>query len=299
LHAPAAIGAVDPAVLAALSGLELRARYVMDGFLAGVHGSPFHGLSVEFRDYRDYQPGDDLRRLDWRLFARADRLCVKRYEQETNARVLFLCDTSASMAYRGTRAWASKLECARVVTLALAWLLMRQRDPVGLLALAGGPGLRYVAPAQTPHHVGVLLRELQVLPAAGGPVLGELLLQASHLARRRGLVIVVSDFLDPSEDVTDGIARLRFEGHECFCLQVLDPDEIDFPFSDGVLEDMESGERREVDSAAGVAYRERFQAFLEETRSRLLGLGATHALVRTDEDPGRTLARLLGTRGGA
>jgi uncharacterized protein (DUF58 family) len=297
LHAAATTAAVDPRVLAALSGLELRARYVMDGFLAGVHGSPFHGLSVEFRDYRDYQPGDDLRRLDWRLFARSDRLCVKRFEQETNARVLFLCDTSASMAYRGSRGWGSKLECARVITLALSWLLMRQRDPVGLLALAGEPGLRYVAPAQTPHHVGVLLRELSALPALGGPRLGALLAHASRLARRRSLVFVVSDFLDPSEEVVEGIARLRFSGHECLCLQVLDPDEIDFPFSEGVLEDMETGERREVDAAAGAHYRERFQAFFEETRARLLALGTTHALLRTDEDPGRALARLIRSRG--
>src|SRR4029078_3735973 len=108
-------GAFDAALFARLEGLEWKARYVMEGFLHGVHQSPFHGPSVEFRDYRDYHPGDDLRRLDWRLYAGSDRLCIKRYEQETNARCYLLCDTSASMAYRGTAAWGSKMDGARVL----------------------------------------------------------------------------------------------------------------------------------------------------------------------------------------
>ena len=104
----------DPKMLAALEGLDFKARYVMEGFLSGLHDSPFHGFSVEFSDYRNYQPGDDLRHLDWRLYARSDRLCIKRYMQETNARFYVVCDTSASMKYRGGAAWGSKLECAKV-----------------------------------------------------------------------------------------------------------------------------------------------------------------------------------------
>src|SRR3989442_15603050 len=118
----------DPKLLAALEGLDFKARYVMEGFLSGLHDSPFHGFSVEFRDYRDYQPGDDLRHLDWRLYARSDRLCVKRYQQETNARCYVLCDTSASMGYRGRAAWGSKMECARTLGLALCGLLLKQND---------------------------------------------------------------------------------------------------------------------------------------------------------------------------
>src|SRR5215469_1694756 len=104
----------DPKLLAALEGLDFKARYVMEGFLSGLHQSPFHGFSVEFSDYRDYQPGDDLKHLDWRLFARSDKLYVKRYTMETNARFYLMCDTSASMAYRGRAAWGSKLDCARI-----------------------------------------------------------------------------------------------------------------------------------------------------------------------------------------
>ena len=129
--------ALDPKVLATLSGFELRARAVMEGLLSGIHESPFHGLSVEFADYRNYQPGDALSQVDWRLYARSERLYVKRFEEETSARTHVLCDTSASMGYRGTSAWGSKLECAAVLGAALGWLLLRQRDGVGLLTFAG------------------------------------------------------------------------------------------------------------------------------------------------------------------
>jgi hypothetical protein len=126
----------DPRVLTALSGLDLKARYLVEGFLQGIHESPCHGLSVEFSEYRDYQPGDDLRHLDWQLFARSDRLYVKQYTQETNVRLYVVCDTSASMAYRGRDAWGSKLDVARILAAALSWMLLRQNDAVGLLALS-------------------------------------------------------------------------------------------------------------------------------------------------------------------
>src|SRR5882672_6875543 len=126
----------DPKTLAALEGLDFKSRYVMEGFLSGLHDSPFHGFSVEFSDYRNYQPGDDLRHLDWRLFARNDRLCIKRYMQETNVRFYVVCDSSASMKYRGSTAWVSKLECAKILSGALTWFLLRQNDAAGMVSLA-------------------------------------------------------------------------------------------------------------------------------------------------------------------
>src|ERR1041384_7854917 len=127
----------DPNALAALEGLDFKARYVMEGFLSGWHESPFHGFSVEFSDYRNYQPGDDLRHLDWRLYARSDRLCIKRYMQETNVRFYVVCDTSASMGYKGAAAWGSKLECAKILAAALSWFLLKQNDAAGMVALIG------------------------------------------------------------------------------------------------------------------------------------------------------------------
>src|SRR5881628_3539229 len=164
----------DPKVLAALEGLDFKARYVMEGFLSGLHDSPFHGFSVEFSDYRNYQPGDDLRHLDWRLYARSDRLCIKRYMQETNVRFYVVCDTSASMQYRGTTAWGSKLECARVLAAALTWFLLKQNDAAGMVtlspvdAVSGSSSPEFIRPSQRPNQFGVMLRQLESLRAAGG-----------------------------------------------------------------------------------------------------------------------------------
>src|SRR5437764_4927470 len=125
----------DPKMLAALEGLDFKARYVMEGFLSGLHDSPFHGFSVEFSDYRNYQPGDDLRHLDWRLYARNDRLCIKRYMQETNVRFYIVCDSSASMKYRGATAWASKVECSKVMAAAFNLFLLLLNDAAGIVSL--------------------------------------------------------------------------------------------------------------------------------------------------------------------
>jgi uncharacterized protein (DUF58 family) len=298
-------GAFDPSLLSRLQGLDWKARYVMEGFLSGVHGSPFHGPSVEFRDYRDYQPGDDLRRVDWRLYARSDRLSVKRYEQETNARCYILCDTSASMEYRGSAAWGSKLECARVLALALGWLLLKQNDAVGLLALqpgraaeAGGLAVRYVRPSQKPHQAGLLLRGLTGLAAGGGPLLPDLLEHAVRVMHRRSLLVLLTDLLEPAQGVEQGLRRLRFAGHDCACIQVLDRDEVELPFEgDLLLEDVESGARRRVDAArVRETYVARFRAFMDEHRRLLRDLEIPWASIRTDEDPGRALARAVGSR---
>jgi uncharacterized protein (DUF58 family) len=166
----------DPKLLAALEGLDFKARYVMEGFLSGLHESPFHGFSVEFSDYRNYQPGDDLRHLDWRLYARSDRLCIKRYMQETNVRFYVVCDTSASMSYRGTTAWGSKLECARVLAAALTWFLLKQNDAAGMVSLSGkGDAPEFIRPSQRPNQFGLMLRQLESLRASGGACLSQLL----------------------------------------------------------------------------------------------------------------------------
>src|SRR5438132_9914041 len=169
----------DPKMLATLEGLDFKARYVMEGFLSGLHDSPFHGFSVEFSDYRNYQPGDDLRHLDWRLYARNDRLCIKRYMQETNVRFYVVCDTSASMSYRGAAAWDSKLECAKVLAAALTWFLLKQNDAAGMVTLSSAdtrhplaappsshpPPLlvpQFIRPSQRPNQFGLMLRQLEL-----------------------------------------------------------------------------------------------------------------------------------------
>src|SRR5258707_3555916 len=187
---PAISDRFDPKVLAALAGLDFKARYVMEGFLSGLHDSPFHGFSVEFSDYRNYQPGDDLRHLDWRLFARNDRLCIKRYMQETNARFYVVCDTSASMNYRGPGAWGSKLECARVLAAALTWFLLRQNDAAGMVSLSGeSEGPQFIRPSQRPTQFGLMLRHLEGLCPAGGACLSRLLQHTIRLVHRTSVTL--------------------------------------------------------------------------------------------------------------
>lgn len=289
----------DPKMLAALEGLDFKARYVMEGFLNGLHASPFHGFSVEFSDYRLYQPGDDLRHLDWRLYARSDRLCIKRYMQETNVRFYVLCDTSASMSYRGANAWGSKLECAKVVAAALTWFLLKQNDAAGMVTLTGrGEVPEFIRPSQRPTQFGLMLRQLDLLAPAGGACLARLLEHAGRLVHRRSVVLFFSDLLEPSEDVALGFKQLRFQGHEVIVFQVLDRDELEFPFTQHrIFEDLETGARRSVSPAAvRERYLDRFNQFMAGYRELFRGLEMPHCVVRTDENPWRALALFLAER---
>ena len=289
----------DPHLLAALSGLDVKARYLVEGFLQGLHESPFHGISVEFSEYREYQPGDDLRHLDWRLFARCDRPYVKRYTQETNVRVYLLCDTSASMAYRGGEAWGSKLDVARAAAAALCLLMIRQNDAVGLLSIAPGEqGAEYIRPSQKPSQFGLILQHLDALRPAGGSQLAELLAHAVRLIHRRSMVLFFSDFLEPAEELATLLAQLRFCGHECLIFHVLDRDETEFPFGDETLfEDLETGVRRAVRPAtARERYLQRFHAFMEQHREQFRALEMPYCLLSTDQPPWESLAMFLAER---
>ena len=289
----------DPKMLATLEGLDLKARYVMEGFLNGLHDSPFHGFSVEFSDYRNYQPGDDLRHLDWRLFARSDRLCIKRYMQETNARFYVVCDTSASMKYQGSQGWGSKLECAKVLAAALTWFLLKQNDAAGMVTLSGEREVpEFIRPSQRPNQFGLMLRQLEGLRASGGACLSHLIQQTVRLVHRRSIILFFSDLLEPSEEVANGFKQLRFHGHEVIVFQVLDRDETEFPFTESKLfEDLETGVRRMVTpQIARENYLARFKAFMDGYRQLFQSLEMTHCVVRTDDNPWRALALFLAER---
>lgn len=295
--APQTLG-IDPELLALLQSLGFKARFLMAGYLSGQHRSPFHGFSVEFNDYRRYQPGDDLRYLDWRLYARSDRLCVKRYVQETNARVYLLCDTSASMQYRGSAAWGSKIECAKALAAALTWSLLKRQDAAGLLTSNGAEfPVELLRPSQQPSQLGLVLRQLTSLSPAGGTCLARLLREAARLVHRRSIILLLSDLLDPAEELSLAFKYLRFLGHEVIVVQILDPDEIEFPFSEGrIFEDLETGERRRIHAAARGRYLERFKVFMAAHEQLFQELEISHCLVRTDQDAGAALARFLAQR---
>jgi len=303
----------DPETLKALAGLQFRARYVVEGFLSGMHESPFHGYSIEFNDYRNYQPGDDLRHLDWRYYARADKLCIKRYEQETNLQFHVIADTSRSMGYRGERAWCRKIDYAKIVAASLCWLLLKQKDMTGLLLQEADarkpqageasraqldPQLHFLKPSQKPSQFGYILGQLEAVEPAGGPCLATLLNNTPRLVRRRSVILLVSDLLDPADEVQDQLKQLHFLGHEIIVFQILDRDELEFPFEkDRIFEDLESGVRRRIrPEQVRQQYLERFNAFQDTYRHLFRALEIHHLVLPSDEDPGRALAFFLAQR---
>ena len=231
---------LDPAVLARLGSLELKARVIVEGYLQGLHRSPFRGLSVEFAEYRPYLPGDDPRGIDWKIYARSDRTYVKKFEQETNLPCHLLLDVSASMTY-GSQG-ITKLEYGTYVCAALAWLLNAQRDAVGLTAFDADV-VAHVAPSVRPGHLRTLLATLERVAPGTRSDLGKPLNRLAEGITRRGLVVVVSDLLDDSDSVLAGLKHLRFRGMEVVVFHVLDPAERAFPFSSATrFRDLETGD---------------------------------------------------------
>lgn len=231
MPAPAARGDLrflDPAVIARIGSMELKARTVVEGFLSGLHRSPFKGFSVEFAEYRPYVPGDDLSTLDWKVYARSDRHYVKKFEEETNLECHVLLDVSASMAYRGG-APMSKVEYGSVLAASLAYLMHRQRDATGLIQFDEKIIARLPASARPGHLHAILLALDRITPGSRSDV-GRPLHQLADALGKRSLAVLVSDLLDDPDRVVRGLKHLRFRGTDVIVFQVLDPYELQFPF---------------------------------------------------------------------
>jgi uncharacterized protein (DUF58 family) len=287
----------DPEVIAKIADLGLRSRRLVEGAINGQHRSPFHGFNVEFASYREYAPGDDLRRLDWRVFARSDRHFIKQYEEECNARVTFVVDDSASMNYRGSRAALSKFDYGATLVVALAMLLARQQDPVGLI-LFNEEANTFLAPSATQAQVTVMTGLLEKCVPARKTELGGLLQSLAGRVRRRGLIVIVSDLLTDLETVWDGLNRLRFAGHEVLVLQVLDRDEVDLPF-DGptVFHDIEGDEELFAEPGAfRKAYQGAMREFLDGVTKECGARNYDHVRFFNDEPLGASLSYFLHSR---
>ena len=272
----------DPAALAALADLELVSKRVVDGTIAGLHRSPFHGYSAEFSQYRHYRPGDDLKYVDWKLFARTDRVYTKQFRETTNLLAQIAVDTSASMDYAGSGG-VTKFEYARLLAASLAHLVSTQGDAVGLVAYADS--IRQFLPSRGgPVHLRAVLLALARAAASGGTKTAAALTRTIDLLKRRGLLIVVSDLYDEDEQVERAIMRAAHVGHETIVFHVLTRDEVTFPFRGDVeIEDPETGQRvmsNGAESARG--YREAFSAFLERWRERCATYGVDYVRVFTD-----------------
>jgi uncharacterized protein (DUF58 family) len=236
---------LDPAALARIGRVNLVARGVVEGFITGLHRSPYHGHSVEFSEHREYAPGDATKNIDWRAFGRTDRLLVKLFEDETNVKCYILLDRSASMDYRSGK--ISKLEYGCYLAACLAYLMVRQQDSVGMVTFSGGAG-RLIAPRSTPGHLRVLIEELEKLRGGGRSRMARTFHDLAGSMRRRSLVVIISDLLDDQREVLNALHHFRHCRHEVILFHVLDGAEIEFPFK-GLADfvDMETGERLQVD----------------------------------------------------
>src|SRR5476649_2449214 len=265
-------GFVDAKALMAIRSLELRARVVVEGFWNGLHRSPYHGFSVEFTEYRQYSPGDDTRYLDWRLYARSDRYYLKKFEDETNLRCHLLVDQSRSMNY-GTLGY-TKSDYARTLAATLAWFLNGQGDAVGLFTFA--ERVRDYLPARHRHgHLRQLMHALENESEGSETNLGEPLRRVAELARKRGLIVLISDLLAPVDELERNLGRLTAAGHELVIFQVLDPNELAFDFTGAKLfQDIESGKDFYLDPVALRSdYQQRLKVHTQEVETICRKLG--------------------------
>ncbi len=232
---------LNPETVSKLKGMELKARMVVEGFIAGLHRSPYHGFSVEFAEHRQYMPGDNIRDIDWKVYGKSDRYYIKQYEEETNLKGYLLLDCSRSMAYQsGDR--LSKLDYAGLLAGALSYMMLRQRDAVGLVTFDEAIR-RYIPPRSKPGHLHVLLNEVAMQTPSDKTDIATALHEMAERIKRRGLVIVMSDLLDEAEKIISGLKHFRYNQHEVIVFHILDPRERDFAFPrEAIFKDMETGE---------------------------------------------------------
>jgi uncharacterized protein (DUF58 family) len=239
---------LDPETLARVGLSPMLARLVVEGFLNGLHKSPFHGFSVEFADHREYVPGDDLKYLDWALYARTDGFYIKRYEEETNLRCYIVLDRSASMAF-GTGK-LTKWDYSCFLSTCLAYLMLKQQDAVGLALFGARPGIM-VPPRVRNAHLNQMMRVMITNAPTGVTDVAASLRAILRNVKRRGLVVVVSDLIDDPEGTLQAIRLLRSHRHDVIVFHVQDPAELEFSFDGATLfRDMETGEEIEIDPAA-------------------------------------------------
>jgi uncharacterized protein (DUF58 family) len=281
--------------LARLAGVKLRARAVVDGVLSGLHKSPHQGQSVEFAEHKEYAPGDEVRHIDWKAFGKFDKYYVKRFEHETNLQALLVLDGSASMGYQSGP--LSKLEVAKTLAGALAYLLVRQQDAAGL-AVVTGEGFSDLPARSAAGHLRLLLEELESVMAHGTTNLFQ---AAEHLAEhtvRRSLIAIFSDLFDDRADALRRILQLRARKNDLAIFHVLDPAELTFPFDDPTLFlSMEDDRRIEVNPREiKKSYLEEFSSFVQQVKSKCAEADADYELVRTDDSLDAVLLRFLAKR---
>lgn len=275
-----------------LSSMDLRARLVVEGFITGLHKSPYHGFSVEFAEHRQYMPGDEIKHVDWKVYGKTDRFYVKQFEEETNLKSYILMDASASMGYSSNN--LNKLEYASYLAGALTYLMIRQRDAVGLLTF-DEKIRRYLPPRSVTTYLHQILKELDATKSSSKTNISAALHQMAERIKRRGLIILLSDLFDEPQKVISGLKHFRHRKHEIIVFHVLDPMELTFEFKqDAVFKDVETGEeintqpwhiRRE--------YQEQVKQFVENYKKVCRENQIDYVTLSTEEPYDRALIKYL------
>lgn len=291
---------LDPVALARLGSLPLKARVIVEGALSGLHRARLHGSSVEFAEHKEYSPGDELRHVDWRAYAKLDRYYVKQYEQESQLTVFLVLDASGSMRFAG--AGISKLEYAGLCLAALAYLVVQQQDKVGLIVFGGAGGEVLVPPRARASHLtdvlGVIDQAIaggdggDTAPAAALERIGEL------ARKKRALIVLASDLFDPDDGTLGALRRLRAQRHDVAVLHTLAPEEQTFPYEGLTLFEALESDHRLLANPAAIRkdYLERMAAFLRRSAAELTAAGVEYHLCSTDRAVEDTLLELIATR---
>jgi uncharacterized protein (DUF58 family) len=289
---------LDPKILSQLDGLQLRARLIVEGYVSGVHRSPFHGFSIEFAEHREYAPGDDLRYLDWKVFGRTDKYYLKQYEEETNLVCYLLLDISESMLYKGPEASMSKFEYAQSTAAALAYLVLHQQDSVGL-ATFDNEIRALVRAGSNPSHIKQLIHVMEQASTEKKTSTGPIFHELAERLKKRGIVIVLSDLFDDVDSMMAGLKHLRHRRHEVILMHVLDPAELDFRFQRTTLfKGMEQLPEVLVEPRAlRKAYLEEFGRFVRRVKKGCRKHRIDYVPMRTDQPMEVALSCYLASRG--
>lgn len=285
---------LNPEVLARLSRLDLKARLVVEGFLTGLHHSPYKGFSQEFTDHRAYIPGDEIKRIDWRVYARRDRFYVKEYQEETNLRAYILLDKSGSMGY-GRK--ITKLEYAKFLSACLCYLLFKQHDGIGIITFDTMIN-DFIPPSAKRINFTRIIETIDKINPGNETSLAQVLFELGQRIKRRGLVILISDLFDEPTQVLKSLKSFRARKHEIIVFQVIDPDEFTFPFSEpAIFQDMETTDNLIIEpKSIRDSYQKKFKDFLNYYRHHMLESKIDYELINTSNNFDRALFSYLQKR---
>lgn len=272
---------LDPSIIPRISNLELRARLVVEGFMVGLHKSPYHGFSVEFSEHRPYMQGDDLKNIDWRVFGKTEKYFIKQFEEETNLKAYIILDCSKSMSYSSIKDY-SKLEYAKTLAASLSYLLIRQQDAVGLITYSNSIK-KFLQPKASRSYLHQILIELSQTTASDKTNTSESLSQVAEKIKRRGLVIIISDFFDDIEKTIRAIKHFSYMKNEVIVFQILDPMERTFGFGrDAVFVDLETTEEMTTQPyQIQKAYKQAMEQFTSEIKHECLNSNFDYTLIDT------------------